>query len=71
MIYFGIGKYISANLRKGFWGAVDGQPIWADAFAEIDDSNFNLAIAIAKMKAPKMAPVGAKTNLQGHEQVVR
>ena len=84
MLYFGIGKYISANSRKGFWGAVDGQPIWADAFAEIDDSNFNLAlasakssatsnlaIAIAKMKAPKMAPVGAKTNLQGHEQVVR
>lgn len=83
-LYFGIGKYISANSRKGFWGVVDGQPIGADAFAEIDDSNLNLAlasakssatcnlaIAIAKMKAPKMAPVGAKTNLQGHEQVVR
>ena len=74
----------SANSRKGFWGDVDGQPILADASAEIGDSNFNLrlasakssatcnlAIAIAKMKAPKMAPVGAKTNLQGHEQVVR
>ena len=24
MLYFGIGKYISANSRKGFWGAVDG-----------------------------------------------
>ena len=69
MLYFGIGKYISANLRKGFWSAVDGQPIWADAFTEIDDSNFNLAlasakssatsnlaIAIAKMKVPKWHP---------------
>ena len=31
----------------------------------------NLAIAIAKLKVPKMAPTGAKTNLQGHEQAVR
>ena len=31
----------------------------------------NLAITIAKMKAPQMAPAGAKTNLQGHGQVVR
>ena len=31
----------------------------------------NLAITIAKMKAPKMAPAGTKTNLQGHGQVVR
>ena len=64
---------------------VDGQPILADSPAEIGDgesdlapasakspATCNLAVAIAKSEdSGNLAPTGAKTNLQGHEQVVR
>ena len=91
-LYFGIGKYVSLNSRKGFWGkgaidtisgklqkelpglrgfsarnlrymrafyeewamldatqVVDGRHVLADTTAEMDDSDSNLAVAIAKI----------------------
>ena len=94
MLYFGIGRYISANSRKGFWGkgaidAISGQlqrelpglrgfsarslrdmRIFYEEWSMLDKSN--LAVAIAKSEdSGNLAPTGAKTNLQGHEQAVR
>ena len=94
MLYFGIGRYISANSRKGFWGkgaidAISGQlqrelpglrgfsarslrdmRIFYEEWSMLGDSN--LAVAIAKSEdSGNVAPMGAKTNQQGHEQVVR
>lgn len=91
-LYFGIGKYVSLNSRKGFWGkgaidtisgklqkelpglrgfsarnlrymrafyeewamldatqVVDGRHVLADTTTEMDDSDSNLAVAIAKI----------------------